>query len=123
MGRPAKDRRIQVERLTDDKLAYIRVTETTDMRNAGTSIVQDLQRKGWIKPEDPDILDATPDGLSFNMIMPKNEFDVMVAKNNQLARAMAGIRDHNMVKSVTAEDQKIKGSELLEAAGIGADNG
>jgi hypothetical protein len=122
MARPDKARRIAAEKMTDDELSYLRVTETVDMRNSGQSIVRDLLNKGWIKPEDENILDQTPDGNTFNLIMPKDELAKKVKANNDLARAMAGIRDHGMVKEQTKDESAVKGEELLVAAGV-TDNG
>jgi len=115
VSRPPKDRRPQISDVPGKpNLIRIRVTETVNMRNAGSSPVNNLQRAGWDKPEDKKMLGMSPDGNSFWMYMDRKELDAKRERNNERARRMEGFRDHDMVKSTSKDDAKVKGSEIEE---------
>jgi hypothetical protein len=115
VARPPKSRRPRISDVPGKpNLVRIRVTETVNMRNAGTSPVNDLSRKGWDKPTDPKMLEASPDGNSFWMYIDRQELARQVERNNTRAKRQEGFREHDIVKSTTKEDKKMKGSEMEE---------
>jgi len=115
VARPPKSARHAYESLPHAELAFMTVTETPNMRNAGVSIVNEKLRQGWVKPEDPELLQATPDGQKFRLILPKKELEARRLRNNKRARAAEGFRDHEAVKDTSREETKVKGAEVLEA--------
>lgn len=66
-------------------MIFTTVTETEDMRNAGTSPVSELLDDGWIKPEDSKLLKESPDGNSFRMMRPKTEDVAKKRENDRMA--------------------------------------
>lgn len=127
-GRPPKSERHPYEALKREDLYFFRVTETPNMRNAGTSIVNEKLRKGYHKPTDLALLQPSPDGNSFNLIIPKDKHLQMRARNDRRARLYEGFRDDvsapmgldASASPVPVEDTRITGKEMeqeLLAAG------
>lgn len=123
-GRNPKEYRPQVVETPDGEMVSMRVTETQNQRNAGSSIVMELENKGWVKPESPELLRQSPNGISFNMILPKAEYYKQLDRANRQARSMEGFSgEHTMIKEVQPkEETEFKGQELIDAMGLGHDN-
>lgn len=93
-ARPPKGERSHpYESMKREDLYFFRVTETPNMRNMGASIVNEKLRKGYHKPENPDLLQMSPDGCSFNLIIPKDKKHQMLERNNRRAKLYEGFRD------------------------------
>ncbi len=122
-ARPPKDRRVEVLAMDRDDLVYLPVTETENQRNAGQSIVQELEMKGWIKPDaDSEHALQTPNGIKFRMVRPKSEVEAETKRNNERAKKMEGFGDHNMVKKSDKKEETYVGQELMDQMGIGQDH-
>lgn len=121
-ARPPKDKRINVDE-NGDELVLLRVTETQHQRDTGTSIVDDLtsERKGWRIPEDPQLLQKSANGNSFNLVMPKKELERRQQANNRRARLSEGFPDVGpdgvTIKERTLDESTFKGSEVIPAEG------
>ncbi len=115
-ARPPKDRRQAVLEMDASELTIMRVSETENQRNAGQSIVQELENKGWVKPDPGSpLLGQSPNGISFNMVRPKADVDAERERNNNRARAMAGINTHPMVKDSSIDVVQETGEEMVNA--------
>lgn len=121
-ARPPKDQRKLPIKSNREDLVIQPVTETQNQRNAGNSVVQSLLRKGYEKPEDPELLNASQDGISFNLVIPKAKHEEMTRKNNERARRMEGFREFQYAKSDTKEEAKHSGQEILEAMGVASEH-
>ena len=120
-SRPPKgEREHPYEKMKREDLYFFRVTETPNMRNMGASIVNEKLGKGYHKPENPDLLQMSPDGCSFNLIIPKEERLRQVERNNRRAKLYEGFRDDvNAPMGLDAkatpqpvEEGKVSGKEM-----------
>jgi len=117
---PKADRYIKGNLYVDEKgnrLYVMRVTETEDMRNAGSSVVNILWQDGWVIPEDAALRSESPDGLSFNMV---KDYDTVMAerkRNSDLARRMEGFKPDAMPEIA---EPLPKEDERAPLAGLGA---
>ena len=117
---PKSERGHPYEDMRREDLYFFRVTETPNMRNMGASIVNEKLRKGYHKPENPDLLQMSPDGNSFNLIIPKDKLKIMRERNDRRAKLYEGFRDDVNVPmgleagatALPVEETKITGEEM-----------
>lgn len=119
-ARPPRSQRLQpgtqgVIEYGGVKYATTRVTETEKMRNEGTSLVNSFSNAGWVKPEEPELLQRSPDGLSFNLVKPLNEVIEGRKRNDNRARLMEGFADHEMIADTSKEEDTVTEAELFSA--------
>ena len=114
VARPEKDNRHPYEKLARKDLVFFKVTETNWHRERGLSPVQELLDQGWIKPNDPKLLRASPSGLSFYLVKPRTLVEEGRARRRKLAKSQEGFKAHPAIKAQHKDETEYKGKEITD---------